>query len=124
MKKFLISVGAVVVLVAAWYLVSPLFFDSIVDEEFPVSTSGLTEAEKMKVEKMESLTAEAVEAMPDAERMEAKRTMEELGQKMPDTIADEPMELQPSVALMGTFKDADSFHRGSGKATVYVLPAR
>jgi hypothetical protein len=32
------------------------------------------------------------------------------------------MNSQPTVALSGTFKDADNFHRGSGKATVYVLP--
>jgi hypothetical protein len=122
MKKLLISVGVVIVLAVAWYLISPLFFDSIVDEQLPVLTSGLTETEKMKVEEIESLTLEEVEAMPEAERMEAKRTMEELGQKMPDTVADEPMESQPAIALSGMFKDADGFHRGSGKATVYVLP--
>jgi hypothetical protein len=122
MKKLLISVGAVVVLAVAWYLISPLFFDSIVDEQLPVPTSGLTDAEKMKVEEIESLTPAEVEAMPEAERMEAKRSMEELGQKMPDTVAEEPMDSQPTVELSGTFKDADSFHRGSGKATVYVLP--
>ena len=78
MKKLLIGVGAVIVLAIAWWFLSPLFFDTVVDEK--------------------------------------------LGQKMPDTVADEPMESQPTVELSGTFKDADSFHRGSGKATVYILP--
>lgn len=122
MKKLLIAVGAVIVLGVAWFLVSPLFFDTIVNEQPPPSASGLTDDEKMKVEQIESLTPEEVETMPEAERMEAKRTMEELGQKMPDTVADEPMAPQPTVELSGTFKDADNFHRGSGKATVYVLP--
>jgi len=122
MKKLLISIGAVVVLAVAWYLISPLFFDSIVDEQLPVSTSGLTEAEKMKVEEIESLTPSQVEAMPEAERMKAKREMEELGQKMPDKVADERMDSQPTVERTGTFRDADNFHRGSGNATIYVLP--
>lgn len=122
MKKLLIGVGTVIVLAVAWYLISPLFLDTVVDEQLLPSTSGLTDSEKMKIEKIESLTQEQVEAMPEAERMEAKRTMEELGQKMPDTVADEPMASQPTVEVSGTFKDADSFHRGSGKATIYALP--
>ncbi len=122
MKKLLISVGAVAVLAVAWFLISPLFFDTVVNEKLPPSTSGLTGTEKMKIEEIESLTPEQVEAMSEAERMEKKRMMEELGQKMPDTVAVEPMETQPTVELSGTFKDADSFHRGSGKATVYTLP--
>ncbi len=122
MKKPLIAVGAVIVLAVVWYLASPLFFDTVVDEQLPPSRTGLTEDEQMKVKEIESLTPQQVGSMPEAERMEAKRTMEELGQKMPDTVADEPMESQPTVELSGTFKDADSFHRGSGKATVYILP--
>lgn len=122
MKKLLIGVGTVIVLAVAWYLISPLFLDTVVDEQLLPSTSGLTDSEKMKIEKIESLTQEQVEAMPEAERMEAKRTMEELRQKMPDTVADEPMASQPTVEVSGTFKDADSFHRGSGKATIYALP--
>src|SRR3989338_8723093 len=65
MKKLLISIGAVLVLAFAWYLASPLFLDTIVDE---------------------------------------------------------PMDSEPTVELSGSFKDADSFHSGSGTATVYVLP--
>lgn len=122
MKKLLIGIGAVVVLAVAWWLISPLFFDKIVDEELPSPTSGLTDMEKMKIDQMESLTPEQVETMPEAERMEAKKTMEELGQKMPDRVADEPMNAEPAMELSGTFKDADSFHRGSGKATIYALP--
>lgn len=120
LKHLGIVVGLVVVAGGAWYLGSPLFFDTIVDEELP--TTSLTPAEQTTIEEIESLTPEQVEAMPEAERMEAKRKMEELGQKMPDTVADEPMASQPTVQLSGTFKDADSFHRGSGKATIYALP--
>lgn len=121
MKKLLMLVGAVIALGVAWFLISPLFFDTVVDEQLPPAATGLTPDEQMKVAEMESLTPEQVESMPEAERMEAKETMEELGRKMPDTVADEGMESQPAVTVMGTFKDADSFHRGSGKATIYTL---
>lgn len=121
-QRIVIGIAIIALAAAGWYLGSPLFFDTVVDEQPSFPTSGLTDDEKMKIEKMESLTAEQVESMPETERMEAKRTMEELGGKMQETIADEPMESQPLVELSGMFKDADSFHRGSGKATVYVLP--
>jgi hypothetical protein len=122
MKKLVISIGIVLLLGVGWYLGSPLFFDKVVDEQLPSSSSGLTDAEKMTVEQMESLTPEQVDAMPESQRMEAKKTMEELGVKMPDTVMDEPIASQPLVELSGTFKDADSFHRGSGSATIYALP--
>ena len=121
MKKPLIVI-ALIILAAAWYLLSPLFFDTVVDEQLPVPAPELTDSQKMEVEKIESLTPEQVEAMPEAERMEKKEMMEELGQKMPDTVADEPMDAQPTTEARGTFRDADSFHRGSGSATVYTLP--
>jgi len=122
MKKFLLSLGIIGILTVAWYLGSPLFFDTVVNEELPSTTSELTDSERMVIEKMESLAPAQVGAMSEEEVMEAKKMMDELGRKMPDTVADEPMESQPAIALSGTFKDADSFHRGSGKATVYVLP--
>ncbi|MBP9773674.1 MAG: DM13 domain-containing protein [Candidatus Peribacteraceae bacterium] len=121
MKKLLISLGVVVVLAVAWYLLSPLFLNTVVDEQLPFAT-GLTDTEKGEMEKIESLTPQQVQSMPEEERMEAKRTMEELGQKMPDAVMDEPMESQPVAELSGSFKDGDSFHRGSGKATIYTLP--
>lgn len=122
MKKILISIGAAVAIAIAWFLLSPIFFDTVVDEELPSSISGLSDTEKMQMEAIESLTQEEVQAMPEAQRMEAKRVMEELGQKMPETIADEPMASSPTVTLQGTFKDADNFHRGSGMASVFTLP--
>ena len=120
MKKLLISLGVVVMLAVAWYLISPLFLDTVVDEQLP-SANELTDAEREEMEKIESLTPQQLQSMPEEERMEAKNIMETLGQKMPDTVTDEPMESEPTVALSGTFKDADSFHRGSGKATVFTF---
>ncbi len=122
MKKILISIGVIVAAVVGWYLLSPIFFDTVVDEELPPSLSGLSDTEKMEVKAIESLTQKDVQAMPETERMEAKRMMEDLGQKMPDTIADEKMASQPTAVVSGTFKDADSVHRGSGTASIFTLP--
>ncbi len=124
MKPKYVGIGVIIVLFvgAGWYLGSPLFFDTVVDEQLPTASSGLTDDEKQQVAEIEALTTEQVEAMPEQERMEAKETMNELGAKMPDSVANEPMEPTPTVELSGSFEDADSFHRGSGTATVFALP--
>lgn len=118
-----VGISVVVVLGSVWYLGSPLFLNKTVDENFPESP-GLSKEEQAMIDKMESLTPEKVEAMPEEERMEAKKSMEELGKKMPDKVLEEPMqgETQPVVLVSGDFTGTDSFHRGSGKATVYVYP--
>ncbi len=121
-KTLIIGIVAMIAAGIVWYLASPLFFDTIVDEDLPSSTMGLTEDERMEIEQMESLTQEEVEAMPETERMEKKMMMEDLSQKMTDAVVDEPMDSQPAAEVRGTFRDADNFHRGSGTATVYGLP--
>ncbi len=121
MKKSLMIIGAAIVLGLALFLLSPLFFDTIIDESLPPAASSLTLDEQMKVADIESLTPEQVESMSEAERMEAKKMMEDIGKKMPDTGVDEEMVSQHTITSMGTFKDADNFHRGTGTATVYTL---
>jgi len=123
-KHITILVAVVAIGGVVWYLGSPLFLNSTVNEDLPPASSVLTNEEKMMVDAMESLTSEQVEAMPEEERMEAKRIMEKLGQKMPDENMDEPMEEEsrPVIVVSGVFRDADSFHRGSGNATIYMYP--
>lgn len=81
-KHVVIGVAVVIVAAAGWYLGSPLFFDTVVDERFPVV------------------------AMPEAERRDETNTAEP----------------QSNIEASGTFRDADSFHQGSGRATIYALP--
>lgn len=86
----------------AWWLGSPLFLDRTVHEEFPHAASatippGLTRSEVESVMAgMAKLDRPVVEAMPGWR--------------------------QPVVMKQGPFRDADSFHKGSGRATVYALP--
>jgi hypothetical protein len=99
-------VGGLVVAVSipaialAWWLGSPLFLDKEVNEDFPRAAaaslpSGVT-------------AAEAEKAMMDAEVLTVEMS--------------EDMSMEGVVAVRGgTFRDADSFHKGSGSATVYRL---
>ena len=95
---------AVPVLWLAWWLGSPLFIDKVADEDFP-------------------LTANAT--IPDnVTRAEAETTMETAAKI--EAPMSEPMTTGMSSAeavslISGDFRDADRFHRGSGRATIYRL---
>ena len=108
-KRNIFIVGAIVILIPvvafAWWLLSPLFLTTTVDEEFPFAANadipaGMTMAEVDLV--METMTK--VEQEPMAEPMP------------------QDMMAQPIAVASGSFRDADSFHRGSGIATIYQTP--
>jgi flagellar basal body-associated protein FliL len=72
---------------------------------------------------------EVAEAQSAEERtVEAQATEEETTEVQPteaevtEDQAPEPQFIQPVVVLQGQFKDADSFHKGSGTGTIYQLP--
>jgi hypothetical protein len=100
-------VGIIAVGVAGWYFLSPLIIDRSVDEEFPFEIPNETE-----LAKMESSEREAME-----EEILATAAV------MPEKSMDEPMPAgdEPTVLRRGQFVDADSFHQGSGTATLYRL---
>jgi hypothetical protein len=107
-----ITIGAVVIgipaLVLAWWLISPLFLDSVVDEEFPV----------------------AAEASDDSNPDDPAETTADTASEPDDSASDDsgganavqptaPVDVTPVVS--GQFRDADNLHRGSGTATIYEL---
>ena len=99
----------VVVVLVGWYLISPLFINRVVDEQFP----------------LEIPSPEQLAQMPENERQALATKMMEAAAKMPNKpMADAmpAMDAKPVVAAQGQFKDADSFHKGSGSATIYQLP--
>ncbi len=103
-KRRPVQIAAVVIaiplLAFAWWLGSPLLFDTVVDEAFPRAAAA---------EIPDDMTAEQVEAT----MLEAEET---------DTSAEETMPEDEPVALAtGSLMGADSFHQGSGDATVYEL---
>ena len=128
----------------AWWLGSPLFIDKTVEEDFPLAataqitgmtltppairelTRGVPEDEVAAIidqmaDDVPSVTDDTplVVTMTGVEAMmEARAGIEEVtSESMPRD------EGRAGVALLsGEFRDADSFHRGSGTTTVYELP--
>ncbi len=97
---------AVAVLVAAWWLISPLFIDEVVVEDFPRAAMAVIP---------DDMTSEEVEeAMMEAETVETMVTEE-----MP--ASEEPEVTGPVALATGNLMDADDFHRGSGGVTAYRL---
>ena len=96
---------AVPVLAVAWYLGSPLLFDKAVEEEFPFAAAAAVPP---------NMTRSEVEgAMATMAKMDSPMEKEEA---MTDEMA------KATVVKTGEFKNADSFHKGQGKATIYSLP--
>lgn len=97
------QIAAIVVgipaLAVAWYLFSPLFLNQTVIEDFPRAASA---------EIPDDMTAEEVEA-------------EMLAAEAVSSQSDEPMPADPVALVTGSVMGADSFHRGTGTATIYQL---
>ncbi len=106
LKKTLIGAAAIVVIVGiafGWWLLSPLFLNTTVEEEFPFSATA-----DMPVGMTQTEAEDIMQGM-------AKVDMEEM-EDMPDEMA------QAEKIVSGMFRGADSFHKGSGTATIYRLP--
>ena len=136
----------------AWWLLSPLFISTTVDEEFPFAANAeipadmtMSEVETV-METMARMDQEPVsEPMPmpmrpdtqvipqEAVLTEASPEMREAVEKamagdmsamekMLEEAANAVPPPEPVALAAGNFRDADSFHRGSGSATIYLLP--
>jgi hypothetical protein len=96
-----VVVAGIAVMAVAWWLLSPLFINRTVVEDFPRAAMA---------EVPDDMSAAAVEqAMIDAEDS--------------GTSAAEPMPemVEPVVLRSGEIEGADSFHQGRGTATIYQL---
>lgn len=112
-RYVLIGVGILAIVPVAWlawWLLTPLFTSNEVNEEFPYSA---------RAEIPQNMTMQEVEDVMSAAAA-LERTISE---EMPEMEDQGSGEDSPQAKLMGEFEDADSFHRGSGTATVYDLGA-
>ena len=102
-RRLLIAAAllAIPVVALAWWLGSPLFLDTTVDETFPI-----VDAVPLSTEEDARSTATEPETSP-----------------VPTTEASEPGQeaAGPVVLRTGSFTDADNAHRGSGSASLYEL---
>ena len=106
-RKRLLTAAAVVVLillvVVGWWFLSPLFIDDVVDEDFPLSYGAELPAGMTQQEAEEQMVEAAAVDTPVAE-------------EMPEPMASPAA---PVKVKVGSFTDADRFHKGSGSATIY-----
>ncbi len=87
-----------------WWLLAPLFMDTEVNEDFPLTENATIPAEISRSE------AETV-----------MMTMAKVETKMDEEMPKEMMEAANVVLKSGTFRDGDNFHKGEGTATIYSL---
>ena len=98
-------VVAVPLLALAWWLGSPLIIDRAVDEDFPLAAMAVVP------DTMSMADAEAtMVAAADTERTTDDVMVDAMG-----TL------LAPEAIRSGQFRDADSFHTGTGTATIWDL---
>ena len=105
----LIGVGIVAIVPVAWlawWLLSPLFITQEVNEEFPLAARATVPDHMTMADVEEVMSAAAGLERPVSEDMPAMAASEANA---------------PQAQLSGRFQDADSFHRGSGTATIYDL---
>ncbi|MGB7860966.1 MAG: DM13 domain-containing protein [Acidimicrobiia bacterium] len=93
---------AVPVIAVGWWLGSPLFLDTEVNEEFPMSAGA---------EVPDDMTQEEVE-------IEMEKAAEQPATAVEDSMPDDG---GPTATSRGEFEDFDDFHMGSGTATIYEL---
>lgn len=111
MRQTALAILVVVILVAAWMFVSPLFIDRTVDESFDFALAG------------GGVDMDVVMAMPADERLAMMDPIMDAAAAAPATPATDAMPADgPVVVSTGRFRDADAIHKGSGTATVYRLP--
>ncbi|WP_010175173.1 DM13 domain-containing protein [Bacillus coahuilensis] len=98
MKKALLIGGSLVAIFIAWYLVSPLFIDKVVDEAPPEQTSPSQTEEPME--------SEEIMQMEESEKEES-------------TVSEEESPITPTL-MTGTFKGADANHDATGNVLAQV----
>ncbi len=117
-RKLLIAAAilAIPALAVAWWLGSPLFLDTEVDEEFPMA-AGAEIPDDMTIEEVEATMVEAA-AQPDTITTEPMPDKEGEEEATETTV---PAPTGPVVLRTATFAGADDSHQGSGTATIYEL---
>lgn len=143
MKKLILLILLIAGAGLAWYLASPLLFDDVVDEEFPITTNEESElaqtqdtdeegiqtleinGEKINIKEMEAMNEDAQEELAQAIIEQAISQPEKvMNETMPNmkTANEDEKNKEPTLISSGEFQDGDDFHKGSGIATIYQLP--
>ena len=114
-KRIIIAAVIIIAVLTpvAWWLLSPIFISTTVEEDFPLAANAVIPADMTM--------AEAEEIM-----VEAASKFNNYEERVPSEMAmpDNPMQMDASAQVVksGDFRDGDSFHKGSGTVTIYRAP--
>jgi hypothetical protein len=108
-RKILLAVAGIVVLAVAWYLISPLFLDTVVDEAFPPLVVPVTATAPATAPTTTAGATSSTETPPG---------------EVSTTTTTVPVAAEPVLVLSGAFQDADDSHKGSGSASIYEINGR
>ena len=111
LRYILIGIGIFAIIPIAWlgwWLGAPLITSNEANEAFPRATQAAVPS---------SMSMAEVEAL----MVTASQIETEVAEQLPAMPSAAGQAAEPTVALTGQFRDADSFHKGSGTATVYDL---
>lgn len=110
MNRNIVVILAVILMVAAWFFVSPLFIDRSVDEDFDFMTAD------------GQVDMAVIMAMPADKQLSMMPDIMDAAAGAPDRPASESMPSNsPQVISSGRFVDADAIHKGNGNATIYAV---
>ena len=110
MNRNILVILGVILLVAAWFFVSPLFIDKTVDEDFDFLTDD------------GRVDMQAVMAVSPDKRLAMMPEIMDAAASAPDRPAAESMPGDaPRALARGRFVDADAVHKGSGQAILYAV---
>ena len=131
-RRVAVIIGAPLLALAVyigWDLGSPLFTNKTVEEEFPFAFAAIVpeETQREAVEKVMAVLAD-IDQEPVKEPMPKEMMVDESIDQTSEKAEGEanaataPTETGPVELKAGSFRDQDSFHKGSGQATIYRGP--
>ncbi len=106
-------------LIAGWYLGSPLFTSKTVNEEFPFAFNAVVPSNMTRTVVEQTMSGMAEVDQRVFEAMPVSMPLAPITDGRPDATEAPPATVK---VKSGNFEDADSFHRGSGQATIFRGP--
>lgn len=126
MKKIILIIVLLGAIGSGWFLLSPLFINTEVNEELPI-TSSFNEDEILKIVSLKDDDS-SVEALNQVQAITDPEPQEEIVPAEPlvevvaeEKIMDESMpesESGPVIKTLGNFQGADASHKGSGQVKI------
>lgn len=123
-RRLILAVGGVIGLIVAYYLISPLFIDRVVDEALPTARAAAPATQALPTEAMEEVapTVEDTGSEASGAEVAATQTMEAAAAAPDEAATDDMPEGEMAAAqVLLTGEIYNLAHGGHGSASVYQL---